>query len=77
MMFQALIPALLFAWLVHVAITYKRSPKVPSSTLPQPPVYPSWIPFVGHIYGIATRGSNLYISSIWYVDTHSVSLSLC
>jgi hypothetical protein len=67
-MLQILVLALLFVWLVYAIISHRLSSKEKTSTYSCPPVHFSWIPFVGHIFGIATKGSNLYISSLWYLN---------
>jgi hypothetical protein len=68
MMLQILVSALLFAWLAYAAISHRLTSKAKTSTYSCPPVHFSWIPFVGHILGIAAKGSNLYISSLWYLS---------
>lgn len=81
MILQILILALLFAWLLYVAFqwfTPKCSSKALASPPSLPPVHLSWIPipFIGHIYGIATEGSNLYISSLWYAKSRPINHAL-
>lgn len=65
----------LFAWLVRAAIIRWRLSKKKDVCLP-PPIFPSWIPFAGHIYGIATQGSNPYLSSLWYLQIYFYLLKI-
>ncbi|KAJ5987786.1 hypothetical protein N7481_002996 [Penicillium waksmanii] len=64
MSLQTLVLALLFAWLVYAAISHRPTSKTKEASCSPPPIFPSWIPFAGHIYGIATKGSNPYLSSL-------------
>ncbi|OQE31267.1 hypothetical protein PENSTE_c001G07513 [Penicillium steckii] len=63
MALQTLVLAVLFVWIVYAAISQRLSPKAKATSSP-PPIFPSWIPFASHIYGIATKGSNEYLSSL-------------
>lgn len=77
MSLQTLFLALLFAWLLYAAISRRLSSKTKEAAYSTPPIFPSWIPFASHVYGIATKGSNPYLSSLWYVPTFpSVKKSL-
>ena len=73
-MLQTPVLALIFAWLAYAATRYRLSQKAKTSACSRPPVHFSWIPFLGHIFGIATKGSNLYISSLWYLKILSLRI---
>lgn len=64
MALQTLVLALLFVWLVYAVISQNLSSKTKEAACSPPPIFPSWIPFASHIYGIATKGSNVYLSSL-------------
>jgi hypothetical protein len=69
MVLQTLVLVFLFTWLIYASISHKLSSKTKEAACSPPPIFPSWIPFASHIYGIATKGSNPYLSSLWYLQT--------
>ncbi|KAK1565927.1 uncharacterized protein LY79DRAFT_120900 [Colletotrichum navitas] len=58
--------SLVAAWVFARVLARRNYPQDASVTPGSPPpVLYSWIPYIGHIYHIATKGSNLYFSSLW------------
>ncbi|KAK2037097.1 cytochrome P450, partial [Colletotrichum somersetense] len=57
--------SLVAAWVFARVLARRNYPQDASVTPGSPPpVLYSWIPYIGHIYHIATKGSNLYFSSL-------------
>ncbi|XPS76302.1 hypothetical protein M3J09_008355 [Ascochyta lentis] len=62
---QVLVGALLSVWLLYRALILWRSPvRTTDNKLRDPPLLFTPIPFIGHLLGIAFKGSNPYISSL-------------
>ncbi|KAM4058610.1 cytochrome p450 [Hirsutella rhossiliensis] len=59
--------------LVYLASILWRLPRAATNASPNPPVHSSWIPFLGHIFGIATKGSNLYLSSLCAIQRSPIA----
>lgn len=63
-----LIGAFLSVWLLTQAIWNRKSrARSMNGKLTDPPLIPTSVPFLGHILGIISKGSNTYISSSWQV----------
>jgi hypothetical protein len=65
MILQFLAGIFLSTWIVHRAMKLWLLPAKTDSKLSDPPFLTTAIPFIGHILGLTSKGSNTYISSLW------------
>lgn len=77
MMLQFLAGLFLTAWLIHRALKLWLPPTEGDSKLSDPPFLATTIPFIGHILGLTSKGSNAYISSLWSVYRQCLFPRLC
>ncbi|EHK22052.1 uncharacterized protein TRIVIDRAFT_151265 [Trichoderma virens Gv29-8] len=64
MLAQIMILCALITLLLYFLLGHRKMRKNVTDTSLSPPIHSSWVPFLGHIFNIATKGSNLYISSL-------------
>jgi hypothetical protein len=77
MILQFLAGIFLSTWIVHRAMKLWLLPAKTDSKLSDPPFLATAIPFIGHILGLTSKGSNTYISSLWSVDRRRLFSRLC
>lgn len=77
MLAQIIILCALITPLVYFLLGPRKMRKTVADTSLSPPIHSSWVPFLGHIFNIATKGSNLYISSLWYVEQYPTEYTSC
>ncbi|KAL7940230.1 cytochrome P450 [Trichoderma barbatum] len=73
MLAQIIILCALITPLVFFLLSPRKMRKIVAYTSLSPPIHSSWVPFLGHIVNIATKESNLYISSLCAIQRSPIA----